>query len=172
MDINLYGEQAVQLACSLANEPPVSLAELRSRCEQGGLVMGMRVVRGDLDATHGLIERWVGVVDADSPTVRAARLNELLAEHAEHPRVTDHAGDGWHVHYRGTRTLGGVLGAVISVGTAMHLTARGMHRLGRCATADCERVFADVSRNGRQTYCSSRCGTRAAVRRHRARAAS
>ena len=32
-----------------------------------------------------------------------------------------------------------------------------------------ERVFADVSRNGRQRYCSARCGNNDAVRRHRRR---
>ncbi|GGS19861.1 hypothetical protein GCM10010252_69130 [Streptomyces aureoverticillatus] len=56
------------------------------------------------------------------------------------------------------------------MGTALHLTGRGMHRLGRCAVAECDTVFADTSRTGRQRYCSQRCATRDAVRRHRARA--
>ncbi|WP_311256759.1 CGNR zinc finger domain-containing protein [Microbacterium sp. ARD32] len=46
-----------------------------------------------------------------------------------------------------------------------------MHRLGRCAASPCENVYADVTRNGRQRYCSVRCANRDAVRRHRARAA-
>nr|WP_255375661.1 CGNR zinc finger domain-containing protein [Saccharomonospora sp. CUA-673] len=47
-----------------------------------------------------------------------------------------------------------------------------MDRLGRCDADDCARVYADVSRNGRQRFCSARCGNRATVRRHRARRAA
>lgn len=48
---------------------------------------------------------------------------KLLAEISAHPRLTDHAGDGWHIHYRdsGPR-LGAVLRALIRVGTAPHLS--------------------------------------------------
>ncbi|MGJ0184305.1 CGNR zinc finger domain-containing protein [Corynebacterium glyciniphilum] len=44
-----------------------------------------------------------------------------------------------------------------------------MHRLGRCARENCDRVWADVTRPGTQQYCSSRCANTAAVRRHRSR---
>ena len=69
--------------------------------------------------------------------------------------------------------LAGVLLAVFSVGTALHLTTRGMTRLKRCEAGDapgdpCRNVVVDVTRNGRQRFCSVRCGNRAAVRRHRA----
>jgi predicted RNA-binding Zn ribbon-like protein len=57
------------------------------------------------------------------------------------------------------------------MGTALHLAGRGMHRLGRCGVEGCERVFADVSRTGRQRYCGTVCSNRDAVRRHRAKAA-
>jgi predicted RNA-binding Zn ribbon-like protein len=50
-----------------------------------------------------------------------------------------------------------------------------MHRLRRCAAGQdagdpCSAVVVDVTRNGRQRYCSVRCANRAAVRRHRLRA--
>lgn len=170
MHINPYGEEPVLLACDLANDPPSTLAQLRSRCIEADVVIE-DIGATDLADTLALLEQWERVVDAPDEPARADRVNELLAEHSEHPRVTNHAGSGWHVHYRGRRSLAGILAAVISVGTAMHLTARGMHRLGRCAAEDCDRVYADVSRNGTQAYCSPRCGSRTAVRRHRARAA-
>lgn len=169
MHINPYGEEPVRFACELVNDRPKSLAQLRSRCRDAEVVVEGRVTKEDLTLTLDFLDRWVAVVDAATDRERADRLNELLAEHTEHPRLTDHAGDGWHIHYRGRRRLGSMLAVVITVGTAMHLTGRGMDRLGRCAADDCDRVFADVSRNGRQAYCSSRCGTRAAVRRHRNR---
>jgi predicted RNA-binding Zn ribbon-like protein len=62
-----------------------------------------------------------------------------------------------------------VLRALLATGTATHLATRGMDRLGRCAAEGCTRVYADVSRNGRQRYCSARCGNTDAVRRHRGR---
>jgi len=66
-------------------------------------------------------------------------------------------------------SIAGVLEALFSVGTALHLVGRGMHRLGRCALDECTAIYADTSRNGRQRYCSPKCANRDAVRRHRAR---
>lgn len=94
----------------------------------------------------------------------------MLAASAAHPRLTDHAGSGWHLHYREEQQpLGALLHQLISVGTALHLSGRGMHRLRRCAVTECVTIFADTSRTGRQRYCSQRCANRDAVRRHRAR---
>jgi len=99
-------------------------------------------------------------------------LNAQMARVAAYPRLTDHDGEGWHLHYRdGDEALPRVLSAVISVGTSLHLVTRGMSRLGRCAAEPCRNVVVDVTRNGRQRYCSVRCANRAAVRRHRARGA-
>lgn len=172
MHINPYGEEPVQLGADLANDPPSSLAELRERCADAGVVMDMRVCRIDLPDTLAFLMAWVEMIDAPDDQTRVDRLNDLLEQHASHPRVTNHSGESWHLHYRRPdRTLAGVLTTLISVGTAMHVTSRGMHRLARCGAEDCERIYADVSRNGRQRYCSTRCGSRAAVRRHRAREA-
>ncbi|WP_227531284.1 CGNR zinc finger domain-containing protein [Microbacterium tenebrionis] len=41
--------------------------------------------------------------------------------------------------------------------------------MGRCQAPPCTNVVADVTRNGRQRFCSVRCANRVAVRRHRAR---
>lgn len=98
-----------------------------------------------------------------------------MARATAYPRLTDHDDEGWHLHYRDDgRSLPQVLLAVISVGTALHLTTRGMNRLLRCAAGteegdDCRAVVVDVTRNGRQRYCSVRCANRSAVRRHRRR---
>ena len=53
------------------------------------------------------------VVDADDPTQRAALLNRQMAAVAAYPRMTDHDGEGWHLHYRDDdRPLPDVLAAV------------------------------------------------------------
>lgn len=148
VQLNPYRRDAVLFAVDLANTPPRSVAELATKCGHAGLAGDRRVTRGDLECTLALLDEWLAIVDAEPPKLRARRLNALLAAATAHARLTDHIG-GWHLHLRddGLR-LGQVLRAVIATGTALHLAGLGMHRLGRCAVADCERVFADVSPTG------------------------
>ncbi|WP_329201999.1 CGNR zinc finger domain-containing protein [Streptomyces sp. NBC_01435] len=172
MHINPYGEDVVGLAADLANRRPASAEELAERCRAAGLVVDLPVTQQDLDRTQDVLDAWEKAVDADGEHERAELLNRMLAAAAAYPRLTDHAGDGWHLHYRDDgQPLGSLLSALISVGTALHLAGRGMHRLRRCAVTECTTIFADTSRTGRQRYCSPRCANRDAVRRHRARAA-
>lgn len=170
MHLNPYGEYAVLLAGSLANDWPSDAVGIVERAREEGMTMVFPSGPDDHAEVRQVIDDWLTVVDADDPRERARLLNRQMAEAAAYPQLTDHDDEGWHLHYReGDQTLAEVLAAVISVGTALHLTTRGMHRLHRCA-ADCDAVVVDVTRNGRQQYCSVRCANRAAVRRHRARA--
>lgn len=172
MHLNPYGEDPVRLAVDLVLTPPRSAAELGRRCAAAGVVVDAKPTDDDLHATERFLARWLGVVDASTTALRAERLNVLLAQSSAHPRLTDHAADGWHIHYRDADLpLAGVLRALISVGTALHLTGRGMTRLRRCALDECRSPFADFSRGGRQRYCSPGCANRDAVRRHRAKKA-
>lgn len=174
MHLNPYGEYAVLLAASLANDWPDSRAGIIARTRGHGMTMTFPEGPEDHHEVHGVIHRWLEVVDAGTPGLRAELLNVLMKDAAAYPRLTDHDGEGWHLHYRdGGQSLAEVLLAVFSVGTALHLTTRGMTRLRRCeagvAPGDpCRNVVVDVTRNGRQRFCSVRCGNRAAVRRHRA----
>ncbi|MFH8516192.1 CGNR zinc finger domain-containing protein [Streptomyces gelaticus] len=171
MHLNPYGEDVVNLAADLANRRPANAGELADRCRAAGLVVERPVTQQDLDRTREVLDAWEKVVDADDEHERAELLNRMLSAAAAYPRLTDHAGDGWHLHYRDDRQpLGSLLFSLISVGTALHLAGRGMHRLRRCAVTECTTIFADTSRTGRQRYCSLRCANRDAVRRHRARA--
>lgn len=163
----------MQLGVDLFNSPPNSAAELGRRCLDGGLVVDTVPTDADLTEAAAFLAEWVRVVDAETDETRADILNDLLARASAYPRLTNHAGDGWHMHYRDPNIpLGSVIRALVSVGTALHLTGRGMNRLGRCAAEDCVKVFADVSRTGRQRYCGTVCSNRDAVRRHRARASA
>ncbi|MEU9314820.1 CGNR zinc finger domain-containing protein [Streptomyces sp. NPDC048295] len=172
MHLNPYGEDVVNLAADLANRRPADAGELADRCRAAGLVVELPVTPQDLARTREVLDAWEKAVDADDEHERAELLNRMLAAAAAYPRLTDHAGDGWHLHFRDDRQpLGSLLFSLISVGTALHLAGRGMHRLRRCAVTECTTIFADTSRTGRQRYCSQRCANRDAVRRHRARAA-
>ena len=173
MHLNPYGEYAVLLAASLANEWPADRAGIEARTREFGMTMDFEEAPDDHGRLRLVIDDWLRVVDAVDPERRAALLNAQMAMAAAYPRLTDHDDEGWHLHYRDEgQVLSSVLRAVISVGTSLHLVTRGMHRLGRCAAEPCTAVVVDVTRNGRQRYCSVRCANRAAVRRHRERTAT
>lgn len=179
MHLNPYGEYATLLAASLANDWPCDRAGIVARARDFGMTVEFPDEPDDHAHVRRVIDDWLTIVDTSDPHDRARILNDHMAAAAAYPRLTDHHDEGWHLHYRDddARSLPHVLSAVISVGTALHLTTRGMHRLSRCAAGEapgdpCSAVVVDVTRNGRQRYCSVRCANRAAVRRHRARATS
>ncbi|GGK16622.1 hypothetical protein GCM10011583_55680 [Streptomyces camponoticapitis] len=173
MHLNPYGEDAVNLAAALANRRPGSTDELAESCRTAGLTLERPVTADDLNRARAALDIWEMIVDAADEQERAGLLNRMLAEAAAYPRLTSHSGTGWHLHYRDAeQPLGSVLFTLFAVGTALHLTGRGMHRLRRCEVTGCDTAFADTSRTGRQRYCSQRCANRDAVRRHRARTAA
>ncbi|MDN3024022.1 CGNR zinc finger domain-containing protein [Streptomyces sp. S.PB5] len=172
MHLNPYGEDAVNLAADLANRRPASAEELADRCHAAGLALELPATPEDLERSLAVLDAWEKVVDATDEHERAELVNRMLATATAYPRMTDHVGSGWHLHYRDDgQPMGGILSSLIAVGTALHLTGRGMHRLRRCAVTECTTIFADTSRTGKQRYCSPRCANRDAVRRHRARTA-
>jgi predicted RNA-binding Zn ribbon-like protein len=176
MHLNPYGADAVLLAVNLVTHPASTPDELAARCEQSGVgsdhVRGGLVTEDDLYAVRTVLDEWLAVVDADDEQKRVDLVNEMLAKYTEHPRLTNHSGDGWHMHYRPEQVpVWRLVATLISTGTALHLAGRGISRLGRCAMDGCENVYADLSRGGKQRYCSPACSNRDAVRRHRARTA-
>ncbi len=170
MHFNHYGQDAVGLAVDLANNPPTDADELDARCDAAGFVFDAEDVGPeDLDKTLDYLEHWRNVARATDEQKRADLLNALLLRHAAAPRLTTHAQTGWHLHFRDADGAGWQqICVLISAATALHLTGRGIDRMGACELAECTHVFADTSRNGRQRYCSPACANRAAVRRHRA----
>lgn len=178
MHLNPYGDYAVLLAASLANDWPADRAGVEARTREFGMTMDFETHADDHQRISQVIEEWLQVVDAPNDAQRAVELNGIMAAVAAYPRLTDHDGEGWHLHYRDSgQALPHVLRAVVSVGTALFLSTRGMTRLRRCAAGEspgdpCTNVVVDVTRNGRQRYCSVRCANRDAVRRHRAQQTS
>lgn len=143
MHLNPYGEYAVILAASLANDWPDSREGIVERTRKAGMTVDFPETPpaarpgglSDHQRVRAVIDQWLGVVDASDEQERAAILNAQMARATAYPRLTDHDGEGWHLHYRddGATSLLDVLAAVISVGTALHLTTRGAERLHRCA---------------------------------------
>jgi len=170
MQLNPYGEYAVLLAASLANQWPEDRDGIEERTREVGMTMPFPNLETDHTLVRSVIDDWLAVVDAPSDQQRALLLNVQLATAAAYPRLVDHDNEGWHLHYRDDgQSMPQVLRSVICTGTALHLTTRGMHRLHRCEADPCVNVVVEITRNGRQRYCSVRCANRAAVRRHRAK---
>ncbi|MFC4376911.1 CGNR zinc finger domain-containing protein [Nocardia halotolerans] len=173
MHYNHYGREPVQLGVGLLNDPCADAEELGRRCAAAGLVLAAVPTDAEFAAVTAFLARWRRVVECADRAERALLLNTLLAEYATAPWLTDHVGDGWHLHFRDpSATTDRQIAALLTVGTALHLTGLGMDRLGTCTADGCPRVFADTSRNGRRRFCSPACANRSAVRRHRASRAS
>lgn len=111
------------------------------------------------------------VFSAGSDREAAALLNEVVSRAPVTPRLTDHDGYAWHVHYFAP---GASLAEHLAVdgGMALALVVAGgeRDRLRRCEAPDCSHVLVDLSRNRSRRYCDSRtCGNRLHVAAYRER---
>lgn len=120
-----------------------------------------------LEQLQGFLTQWGQLADLGDEN---AHLNVLLAAYTQPVSVTNHAGDGWHMHFRtDAPPAHRILMAFITAGAALHFAHRGIHGLGRCERHACRAPFADFSRPGTQRYCTHACANADAVRRHRQR---
>jgi hypothetical protein len=130
-----------------------------------------------LDAPDGIepaLRAWSRrlrtVFDVTSDDEAAAAVNALLVDVRIEPHLTDHDGEGWHLHYTPPEVgLVDRIRATTAFALAMLVSEYGVTRHGRCAAEGCAKVFADTSRNAARRYCSSACANRSAVAAHRAR---
>ncbi|WP_367040029.1 CGNR zinc finger domain-containing protein [Streptomyces sp. Je 1-332] len=122
---------------------------------------GVRHVRG----------RFQEVFATPEPQAAAAVINELIAAAGTTPRLTDHDGYDWHVHYFAPgASIADHLAADCGMALAFFVVAGEQERLRRCEAPDCRHAFVDLSRNRSRRYCDSRtCGNRLHVAAYRAR---
>ncbi len=162
-------EETVRLANILAGPQakPVDVDMLRSILSRFEMGDGPIDVEG---LTH-LAVRLRLLFTTDELDGRVAILNDLIALYQPHPRIVDHDGQGYHMHYQppGAGHLRSI-GASMTMALAMVLCDHGTDRLGVCPA--CEDLFIDTTRNGRQRFCSKTCANRVHVASHRARAAA
>ncbi|MGH3341413.1 MAG: CGNR zinc finger domain-containing protein [Carbonactinosporaceae bacterium] len=127
----------------------------------GADVEAVRTIRGKLHA----------VFRAGDLRSAVQMVNALVAEARTTPRLTDHDGYDWHVHYFAPgASLAEHLAADGGMALAFLLAAGELERLRTCDAPDCRRVLVDLSRNRCRRYCDSRtCGNRLHVAAYRAR---
>jgi predicted RNA-binding Zn ribbon-like protein len=129
------------------------------------------LTRTDLLAVRALRDRIRPVFATHSDAEAAGLVNALVAESPVTPRLTDHDGYAWHVHYFAP---GASLAEHLAVDCGMaiaHLVSVGeRERLRTCDAPDCDQVLVDLSRNRSRRYCDARtCGNRMHVAAYRER---
>lgn len=125
----------------------------------------------DLVGVRALRDVIGAVFDATDDRSAAAAVNTLVRQASVTPRLTDHDGFAWHVHYF---TPGASLAEHLTTDCGMalaHVVASGeRERLRRCEAPDCDQVLVDLSRNRSKRYCDARtCGNRLHVAAYRER---
>jgi predicted RNA-binding Zn ribbon-like protein len=125
----------------------------------------------DLLAVRSVRARFAEVFAAGDDKSAADLLNATVAAAGTTPRLTDHDGYDWHVHYFAPgASVADHLAADGGMALAFLVVAGERERLRRCEAPDCRRAFVDLSRNRSRRYCDSRtCGNRLHVAAYRAR---
>lgn len=125
----------------------------------------------DLPAIHRLRERLDAALTADTVADAAEILNAIMTESGTVPRMTNHDGRPWHIDFHAVGTdIPRHLGAELATASAILLIGTGADRVRHCAAPDCNRILADLSRNGSRRYCvEGKCGNRMAVQAYRER---
>ena len=97
----------------------------------------------DLHGVHALRDAVAAVFDAVDEHAAAEAVNTLVSQAAVTPRLTDHDGYDWHVHYFAP---GASLAEHLTIDCGMalaHVVASGeRERLRRCEAPDCDQVRA------------------------------
>lgn len=130
-----------------------------------------RLTQGDLDAVRRLRDDIRLIFDSPDDQSAAELVNALVSQAGVTPRLTDHDGYDWHIHYF---TPGASLAEHLAIDCGMALAqviASGeRERLRRCEAPDCDQVLVDLSRNRSKRYCDARtCGNRLHVAAYRER---
>lgn len=130
-----------------------------------------RVTHADLEAIRDIRAQLREVFLTADAEQAAKLLNAMLGEFTVRPRLTNHDGYDWHVHYFAPHaSLAEHLAVDGSMALASVVTAGEHERLQTCAAPDCDRVLVDLSRNRSKRYCDSRtCGNRLHVAAYRER---
>jgi predicted RNA-binding Zn ribbon-like protein len=129
------------------------------------------LTRTDLVAVQQLRDRIRPVFTATSDEEASRLLNALVAESPVTPRLTNHDGYAWHVHYFSPdASLAEHLAVDCGMALAQVLALGERERLRTCDAPDCHQVLVDLSRNRSKRYCDARtCGNRMHVAAYRER---
>ncbi|WP_433161229.1 CGNR zinc finger domain-containing protein [Kribbella sp. CA-247076] len=168
-------DRLVRLAVDLVNTrtlEPEKLSttdDLRAFLLEHGESEPIELAEDDLAEVRAVRERIRPVFHRE-PAEAARLLNELLAEYAVRPYLSDHDGSPWHLHVaEPDATWSRWMAATTALGLAGFAAGHGFGALGSCAAADCERVFANPAERRPRRFCTPTCASRTRVASYRAR---
>ena len=126
---------------------------------------------GRIDELHRVRGAFRELFGLDDPALVSARVNTLVAQAPVQPRLSDHDGYSWHMHYFAPgASLAEHLAVDGGMAVAQVVAAGETERLAVCAAPDCDAVLVDLSRNRSKRYCDARsCGNRMNVAAYRER---
>ena len=129
------------------------------------------LTEADLIAVRALRDRFHQVFQIREQEAAVELVNAIVADARTTPRLTNHDGYDWHIHYFAPgASIADHLAADCGMALAFIVVTGEQERLRRCEAPDCGRAFVDLSRNRSRRYCSSRtCGNRLHVAAYRAR---
>jgi predicted RNA-binding Zn ribbon-like protein len=130
-----------------------------------------RLTRRDLQDVRDLREAIRPVFSSADAGSAAAVVNTLVERAAVRPRLTDHDGYSWHIHYHSPgASLAEHLAIDCGMALAQVVASGEWERLRCCEAPDCTQVLVDLSRNRSKRYCDARtCGNRLHVAAYRER---
>ncbi len=130
-----------------------------------------RLTVRDLREVQELREQIRPVFGCASDAEACAVVNGLISQAAVTPRMTNHDGYSWHVHYSAPdASLADHLAVDCGMALAQVIASGERERLRHCEAPDCEQVLVDLSRNRSKRYCDARtCGNRLHVAAYRER---
>jgi len=125
----------------------------------------------DLVSVRALRDRIRPVFAATDDDSAAQVINELISQAPVTPRLTDHDGYDFHVHYFAEgASLVDHLAIDGGMALAQVLAAGERERLRLCEAPNCQQALVDLSRNRSKRYCDARtCGNRLHVAAYRSR---
>ncbi|APU14798.1 MULTISPECIES: CGNR zinc finger domain-containing protein [Actinoalloteichus] len=173
MYFNPYGGLAAEMAAALVNlGPDASPDDLYELLVTHDYLPRQRPTPQQTGRLLDWAARLRPMFDETDLDRQVDRVNELLAESAARPYVSQHHGRTPHLHFADEqRPLEERLRAYTAAGLATAI-CQDATRLGSCARDGCEVVYVDSSRNGRRRFCSTRCANRVYVADHRRRHAA
>jgi predicted RNA-binding Zn ribbon-like protein len=170
VQFNPYGGTAAQLAAALVNAGPAASPDaLDDVLATYDYRPADEVAPSDARELTRWGDRLRAVFLATDVTSRVQLVNELLADAAAPPYISQHDGRAPHFHYaEHDAPLVQRIKAYTAGGLA-HTLCDDPDRIGSCDRPGCGTVFVDTSRNGRRRFCTARCANNAHVADHRRR---
>lgn len=172
-------EQAIAVLVDLINTGPETgdperlpdLAALRAFTAEHHLSDLGPLGEDDLAAVREIRGRLRRLFETSSDDEAVTALNALLGDSTATPRLTNHDGYDWHIHYfMPGASIRDHLAVEGGLALARVISEGARDRLRVCEAPNCARVLLDVTKNSCRRYCDSRtCGNRLHVAAYRAR---